>query len=63
MGQHKYNPTYKLLEEGKLPPKKKSNISKRQMDRMIMKEIEYMTGLDKIYDAFPNMRFGGYYNW
>lgn len=63
MGQHKYNPTYKLLEEGKLPPKKKSNISKRQMDRMIMKEIEHMTGLDKIYDAFPNMRFGGYYNW
>lgn len=30
MGQHKHNPTAIAAKEGKLPPKQKSNMSKRE---------------------------------
>jgi hypothetical protein len=38
MGQHKYNPNCQLAKEGKLPPKPK-NMSKREIDRMLMNTI------------------------
>ncbi len=40
MGQHKYNPTAIAAKEGKIPPKKKSRISKRQSEWLIQQRME-----------------------
>ena len=40
MGQHKYNPTAIAAKEGKIPPKQKSKLSKRQREWMMQKLIE-----------------------
>ena len=50
MGQHKYNPNCQLAKEGKLPPKPKK-MSKRQMERMMMRMIYEKTGLAAIERA------------
>jgi len=35
MGQHKTNPTAIAAKEGKIPPKPKSKLSKRERDRLL----------------------------
>ena len=35
MGQHKTNPTAIAAKEGKIPPKPKSELSKRERDRLL----------------------------
>ena len=35
MGQHKTNPTAIAAKEGKIPPKPKSTLSKRERDRLL----------------------------
>lgn len=40
MGQHKYNPTAIAAKEGRIPPKKKPHISKRQAEWLIQQRIE-----------------------
>lgn len=55
MGQHKTNPVAMAAARGELPPRPPKR-SKREVDRMILAEIERMTGLSQIYDQFPTMR-------
>jgi hypothetical protein len=55
MGQHKTNPVALAAARGELPPRPPKR-SKREVDRMILAEIERMTGLSQIYDQFPTMR-------
>ena len=55
MGQHKTNPVALAAARGELPPRPPKR-SKREIDRMILAEIERMTGLSQIYDQFPTMR-------
>ena len=45
MGQHKHNPTAIAAKNGKLPPKKKSKLSKRQREALLRKKIQDRTGL------------------
>jgi len=40
MGQHKTNPVAIAAKEGKLPPKEKNRMSKRQAERLLMLEME-----------------------
>ena len=40
MGQHKYNPTAILAKEGKILPKQKPKLSKRQSEWLMQKMIE-----------------------
>lgn len=47
MGQHKYNKTAIAAKNGELPPKEKP-MSKRERERMIMREIERVTGIGRI---------------
>lgn len=47
MGQHKHNPTAQLAKEGKLPPKERQ-MGKRELDRMITREIERVTGITQL---------------
>jgi hypothetical protein len=35
MGQHKYNPTAIAAKEGKIPPKPKDKLSKRERERLL----------------------------
>ena len=55
MGQHKTNPVALAAARGELPPRPPKR-SKREVDRMILAEIERMTGLSQLYDQFPTMR-------
>ena len=50
MGQHKYNPNCQLALEGKLPPKPKK-LSKRQLEREIMRLIYERTGIGSVLQA------------
>lgn len=54
MGQHKHNPTAIAAKNGELPPKPKP-IGKRDLERMIMREIERRTG---IYSALRRVKEG-----
>lgn len=54
MGQHKHNPTAIAAKNGELPPKQKP-MGKRDLERMIMCEIERRTG---IYSALQRIRKG-----
>lgn len=55
MGQHKTNPVALAAARGELPPRPPKR-SKHEVDRMILAEIERMTGLSQLYDQFPTMR-------
>lgn len=55
MGQHKTNPVALAAARGELPPRP-PRCSKREVDRMILAEIERMTGLSQLYAQFPTMR-------
>lgn len=40
MGQHKTNPVAIAAKEGRLPPKEKNRMSKRQAEQLLMSEME-----------------------
>lgn len=52
MGQHKHNPTAIAAKNGELPPKPKK-MGKRDRDRLLMREIERITGADRIRQMIP----------
>ena len=54
MGQHKHNPTEIAAKNGKLPPKEQPKRSKRQMDALIYKRIQDVTGVTDIQRALSN---------
>ena len=60
MGQHKHNPTAIAANNGELPPKEQPKLSKRQMDALIYKRIQDVTGVTDIRRALNNS--GSFYN-
>ena len=54
MGQHKHNPTAIAAKNGELPPKEQPRLSKRQMDALIYKYIQDVTGVTDIQRALSN---------
>ena len=54
MGQHKHNPTAIAAKNGELPPKERPRLSKRQMDALMRKRIEDITGVTDIQRALSN---------
>lgn len=56
MGEHKHNPKAIAAKNGELPPKPQK-LSKREQDRLIMREIERITGINQIRKHLN----GGYY--
>lgn len=54
MGEHKYNPTAIAAKNGELPPKEQPRFSKRQMDTLIYKRIQDVTGVTDIQRALSN---------
>ena len=54
MGQHKHNPTAIAAKNGELPPKEQPRLSKRQMDTLIYKCIQDVTGVTDIQRALSN---------
>lgn len=55
MGQHKTNPVAIAAKEGKLPPKEKNRMSKRQAERLLMLEMErrlFPTELQKYFRIY-----------
>lgn len=47
MSEHKRNPTATAAKNGELPPKPK-RMGKRECDRLLMREIERVAGIDRI---------------
>ena len=60
MGQHKHNPTAIAAKNGELPSKEQPKLSKRQMDALIYKHIQDVTGVTDIQRALSNS--GSFYN-
>ena len=60
MGQHKHNPTAIAARNGELPPKEQPKLSKRQMDALIYKRIQDVTGMTDIQRVLSNS--GSFYN-
>ena len=60
MGQHKHNPTAIAAKNGELPPKEQPKLSKRQMDALIYKRIQDVTGMTDIQRVLSNS--GSFYN-
>ena len=60
MGQHKHNPMAIAAKNGELPPKEQPRLSKRQMDALIYKRIQDVTGMTDIQRVFSNS--GSFYN-
>ena len=60
MGQHKHNPTAIAAKNGELPPKEQPILSKRQMEALMRKRIEDVTGVTDIQRALNNS--GSFYN-
>ena len=60
MGQHKHNPTAIAARNGELPPKEQPRLSKRQMDALIYKRIQDVTGMTNIRRVLSND--GSFYN-
>lgn len=60
MDQHKHNPTAIAARNGELPPKEQPKLSKRQMDALIYKRIQDVTGMTDIQIALSNS--GSFYN-
>ena len=54
MGQHKYNPTAIAARNGELPPKEQPRLSKRQMEALIRKLIEDVTGVTELRKYLGN---------
>ena len=54
MGQHKYNPTAIAAKNRELPPKEQPKLSKRQMDALIYKRIQDVTGVTDIQRVLSN---------
>lgn len=52
MGQHKHNPTAIAAKNGELPPKPKK-MGKRERERLLMREIERITGAYRIRQMIP----------
>ena len=48
MGQHKHNPTAIAAKNGALPPKEQPRLSKRQMEALMRKRIEDVTGIKEL---------------
>ena len=47
MGHHKHNPTAIAAKNGELPPKPKK-MGKRERERLVVREIERLTGIDEM---------------
>ena len=45
MGQHKYNPTAITAKNRELPPKEQPRLSKRQMDALMRRRVQDLTGI------------------
>lgn len=60
MDQHKHNPTAIAAKNGELPPKEQPRLSKRQMDALIYKRIQDVTGMTDIQRTLSNS--GSFYN-
>ena len=60
MGQHKHNPTAIAAKNGELPPKEQPRLSKRQMEALIYKRIQDVTGMTDIQRVLSNS--GSFYN-
>ena len=45
MGQHKYNPTAIAAKNTELPPKEQPRLSKRQMDALMRRRVQDLTGI------------------
>lgn len=54
MGQHKHNPTAIAARNGELPPKEQQKLSKKQMDTLIRKRIEDITGITELRKYLGN---------
>ena len=54
MGQHKYNPTAIAARNGELPPKERPRLSKRQMEALMRKRIEDVTGVTELRKYLGN---------
>ena len=54
MSQHKYNPTAIAAKNGELPPKEQPRLSKRQMEALMRKHIEDVTGVTEIRKYLGN---------
>ena len=54
MGQHKHNPTAIAAKNGELPPKEQPKLSKRQMDALIYKRIQDVTGITELQKYLGN---------
>ena len=54
MGQHKYNPTAIAAKNGELPPKEQPRLSKRQMEALMRKHSEDVTGVTEIRKYLGN---------
>lgn len=47
MGHHKHNPTAIAAKNGELPSKPKK-MGKRERERLLIREVERMTGIDEM---------------
>lgn len=59
MGQHKTNPVAIAAKEGRLPPKEKNRISKRQAEQLLMSEMErrlFTSPLREYFRIYREMR-------
>lgn len=54
MGQHKHNPTAIAAKNGELPPKPKK-MGKREWERMIVRKIDSLTGIDRFRQAIKGV--------
>ena len=54
MGQHKHNPTAIAARNGELPPKEQPKLSKRQMNALIYKRIQDVTGVTELRKYLGN---------
>lgn len=55
MGQHKYNPTAIAAKNGELPPKPKK-VGKREWERMIVRKIEGLTGIERFRQMIKEVK-------
>ena len=54
MGQHKHNPTAIAARNGELLPKEQPKLSKRQMNALIYKRIQDVTGVMELRKYLGN---------
>ena len=45
MGRHKHNPTAIAAKNGELSPKKQPKLSKRQVDALMRRRVQNLTGI------------------